>query len=452
MKSLSMSKTLSAIPHINGLPLFGNLFDVRHDRLGLLMRVSRHCGTIGTFALGPRKAVLVNSSELAGAVLVERAADFEKPDLERVFLEPAFGNGLILSENAINKRHRKLVAPAFHKRRLAAYADIIVSYTERIRQGWADGEAIDLAHEMMRLMLWINGKILFDVDLLDESSDLGMALTVGQHHANAKLGALVPIPYSWPTPGNVRFRKAMACLNGTISRMIEERRHFPGNREDLLSMLLQARDEEDGSLLDNAQVQDEAMNLFLAGHETVANALTWTCYLLTQHPLAYQRLRDEGNHVLESRSPEFCDLPQLPYALQVFKEAMRLYPPVYLVGRQVARPLKLGGYLLPPGTLVVISPYALHRRPDYFPEPERFDPHRFSPEAEQHLPAHAYLPFSAGPRICIGTRLALMEGPLILATLCQRVVFELAGGQIIVPEPLITLRPRNGVEVIIRHR
>lgn len=449
---MSRQKTLAAIPRVSGLPLFGNLFAVRNDRLSLLMRVSQQCGAIGTFGLGSRRVVLINSSEFIEEVLVEHATDFDKPALERVFLQPAFGNGLILSEHATNKRHRKLIAPAFHKRCLSTYTDIIASYTQCILHQWMEGETVDFAHEMMRLMLWINGKILFDYDLLDESSELGMALTIGQQHANAKLSALLPTPYSWPTPGNVRFLQAMARLHAAISHIIEERKRSHADRDDLLSMLLEARDEEDGSSLDDIQVRDEAMNLFLAGHETVANALSWTCYLLTQHSVIYERLLAEVDCVVGDRLPTFSDLPKLSYTLQVFKEAMRLYPPVYLMGRQTTRPLELGGYHLPAGTLVAISPYVLHRRPDYFPDPECFDPDRFKPEAEQCLPTLAYIPFSAGPRICIGNRLALLEGPLILAMLSQSVVFQLVDGQHIIPEPLITLRPRNGLKVIVRYR
>ena len=445
-------KSLADIPRVSELPILGNLFAVRNDRLGLLMRVSQQCGDIGTFGLGPRRVVLINSSEFINEVLIKQADDFDKPALERIFLQPAFGNGLILSENATNKRHRKLVAPAFHKRRLSVYTDIIASYTQRILHEWVEGEIIDFAHEMMRLMLWINGKILFDYDLLDKSSELGKALTIGQQHANAKLGALLPTPYSWPTPGNVRFLQAIACLHSTISHIIEERKRSHSERDDLLSMLLEARDEVDGSPLDDIEVRDEVMNLLLAGHETVANALSWTCYLLTQHPVIYKRLSTEGDCIIDGKLPTFSDHLHLSYALQVFKEAMRLYPPVYLLGRQTTHPLELGGYHLPAGTLVVVSPYTMHRRSNYFPEPERFDPDRFLPEAEQHLPPHAYIPFSVGPRICIGNRLALLEGQIILAILSQRIVFHLLKDQHIIPEPLITLRPRNGLKVIVRHR
>jgi cytochrome P450 len=449
---MSSQRTLTDIPHVRGLPLLGNLLAVRNDRLRFLLQIGQQCGSIGTFSLGLRRAVLINSSELIEEVLVKRAADFNKPDLERIFLQPAFGNGLILSEHGLNKKHRKFISPSFHKHRLGMYADIIVSYTRHILRYWREGEEIDLASEMMRLMLWINGKILFSSDLLDESCELGRALVIGQHYANAKLGSLVPTPYSWPTFGNVRFSRAIARLHTTIIRMIEERKHAAMSQDDLLSLLLEARDEEDGSSLSDIQIRDEAMNLFLAGHETVANALSWTCYLLTQQPAVYQRLQIEGYDFLHERQATFNDLSQLSYTLQVFKEAMRLYPPVYIFGRQTIHSMELGGYHLPGRTLIVISPYVLHRRPDYFPEPERFDPDRFMPEVEQRLPPYAYIPFSVGPRICVGNKLALLEGVLILATLSQHVIFQLVNRQQIIPEPLITLRPRNGLKVIVRYR
>jgi cytochrome P450 len=217
-------------------------------------------------------------------------------------------------------------------------------------------------------------------------------------------------------------------------------------------MLLHARDEDDGSFMTDKQVRDEAMTIFLAGHETIAVALTWTWYLLAQHPEIYALLRNEVDSVLRGRSPTFADLPNLPYTLQVLKESMRLYPPAYGYARQATQPVTIGEYDLPAGTLVLISPYAMHRRPDYFPNPERFDPTRFTPEAEQRLPRYAYIPFGGGPRICIGNHFALMESHLVLATLAQRVTFDLIPGQHIEPEPIVTLRPKGGIKMRVSHR
>jgi cytochrome P450 len=395
---------------------------------------------------------MVNTSELAHAVLVEHAADFEKTPYMRIYGRPLVGNGLLTSENEFHKRQRKLVAPPFQHRRIAEYADVMVSYSEQMQKEWANGATINIAREMSRLTLWIVGKVLFDADVLREADELGKALTIGMRRFNSEMSALVHIPLTWPTPGNRRVQKAIARLNATIYHMIEERRRSGVERGDLLSMLLNARDEDDGSFMTDKQVRDEAMTLFLAGHETTAVALTWTWYLLTQHPNVYERIRDEVDRVLGGRSPTFADLPKLPYALQVLKESMRLYPPAFGFARQAVRPVTIGNYELPAGILVLISPYAMHRRPDYFPDPERFDPERFTPEAEQRLPRYAYIPFGGGPRICIGNHFALVEAHLVLATLAQRVLFELVPGQRIEPQPIVTLRPKNGIKMRVIHR
>src|SRR5438067_3280752 len=381
------------IPTLPGLPFIGSLLEFRFDRLGLLMRISRKHWDIGLFHLGERTVVMVNTSELAHAVLVEHAADFEKTPYMRIYGRPLVGNGLLTSENEFHKRQRKLVAPPFQHRRIASYGDIMVSYSEQIQQEWPDGETIDIAREMMRLTLWIVGKTLFDADVLGEAEELGKALKVAMRRFNSEMSAVVHIPYTWPTPGNWRVRKAIARLDAIVYQMIEERRRSKEDRGDLLSMLLSARDEDDGSFMSDRQVRDEAMTILLAGHETTAVALTWTWYLLAQHPHVYTRMRDEVDRVLGGRPPTFADLAGLPYTLQVFKESMRLYPPAYGFARQAVRPVTIGNYHLAAGTLIAISPYAMHRRPDYFPEPERFDPERFTPEAEQRLPRHAYIPF-----------------------------------------------------------
>jgi cytochrome P450 len=444
---MTIEITQTTIPTVPGLPLIGNLLDFRFNRLDLLLRMSRKCSDIGVFHLGPRTVIMLNTPELVHAVLVEHASDFEKTPNFRIHGRPLLGNGLLTSENEFHKRQRRLVAPTFQHRRIASYADIMVNYSEQIQQGWADGETIDIAREMMRLTLWIVGKTLFDADVLGEAEELGKALKVAMQRFSSEIGGLVHIPYNWPTPGNWRIRKAVARLDATVYQMIEERRRSKEERGDLLSMLLSARDEDDGGFMTDKQVRDEAMTLFLAGHETTAVTLAWTWYLLTQHPEVYRRMRDEVDRVLGGRLPTFADLPQLPYTLQVLKESMRLYPPAYGFSRQAVRPVTIGNYHLAAGTLIAISPYAMHRRADYFPEPERFEPERFAPEAEQRLQRHAYIPFGGGPRICIGNSFALMEGHLVLATLAQRVSFELVPGQHIEMEPMVTLRPKNGIKM-----
>lgn len=450
--TIATKTTAPAIPVLPGLPLVGNFNDFRAHRLDLFLRIGRECGDIGMFRIGPRSVVMFNAVELVQEVLVEHAADFEKTPNMRIYGRPLLGNGLLTSENEFHKRQRKLVAPPFQHRRIASYADIIVRYSEQLQGEWADGATLDIAREMMRLTLWIVGQALFDADVLGEAEELGEALTVAMHRFNADIAAMVHLPGAWPTPGNVRVRKAVDRLNATIYAMIAERRRSGEERVDLLSMLLQARDEDDGSFMTDQQVRDEAMTLFLAGHETTANALAWTWYLLAQHPDIYARMEAEVERVLNGRTPTFADLPRLPYTLQVLKESMRLYPPAYVIARQAVRPVTIGNYALGAGTLCVISSYALHRRSDYFPDPERFEPERFTPEAEQRLPRHAYLPFGGGPRICIGNHFAMMEGHLALATLAQRVHFTLVPGQRVEMEPLITLRPKRGIKMRVMRR
>jgi cytochrome P450 len=438
------------IPQLPGLPALGNLIEFRRDRLALFQRIARECGEIGAYRVGPLRFVLSNAPEHAQIVLVDRADDFEKTPLIDL-LRPLLGDGLLTAKNATHRRQRRLVAPAFQHRRIAGYAAVIADYAERTQAAWAGGQAIEVAREMMRLTLWIIGKTLFDADVAGEARELGGALTNLLHHAIGQLGALVPIPPSWPTPRNRRARESIARLDATVYRMIAERRGTGEDKGDLLSMLLHAQDENGGGMTDQ-QVRDEAMTLFVAGHETTANALTWAFYLLTRHPEAYQKLRGEASHTLAGRAPAFADLPSLPYALQVIKEAIRLYPPAYVFGRQSDRAIDLGGYHLPAGAIINFSPYVMHRRADLFPEPERFLPERWTPEFEQRLPRHAYMPFGGGPRICVGNHFAMMEAQIILAALAQRVTFELVPGQAIVPEPVITLRPKHGVKMIVRRQ
>ena len=443
----------AAIPHLHGLPLLGAGLSLQHDRLAFLRRASRAGGEIVHFRLGPREGYFVNSSDLVQEVLVAHA-----PEVEKAFRllrgSPLYllGNGLLTSMNASHKRQRKLIAPAFQPRHIVAYAGCMTSYAEQIQALWADGATIDVAHEMRRLTLWIVGKTLFDADVLAQADDVGAALTTVMRDSNARRHALVQVPATWPTPRNRRLRAARARLDATVYRIIAARRQSGEDRGDLLSVLLRTQDQDDGGFMTDQQVRDEAMTLFLAGHETTANALSWTLYLLAQHPEVYAHVRAEVDLVLQGRTPTVADLAHLPYTLQVLKEALRLYPPAYILLRYVAEPLTLGGHRLPQGAVVVISPYTLHRRPDYFPEPERFDPSRFVPEVEGRLPRYAYLPFGAGPRACIGNHFALMEAHLVLATLAQRVTFELVRGQRVATEPLVTLRPKHGIRMIVRRR
>jgi cytochrome P450 len=281
----------------------------------------------------------------------------------------------------------------------------------------------------------------------------------GIEFGNEQYSAMIHIPYDWPTPANERARRAVARIDETIERMVQEARAAqPGSRNDLLAMLVEAQDEDDGSSLDDKQLRDEVITLFAAGHETTALALAWAWHLLTENPEAYKKLKDEVNTVLGGRTPTLEDLEKLPYSMQVFKETLRLFPPAYIVTRQAAVDVGLGGYQFPAGTFLMFSPYVQHHRDDYFPDPEKFDPDRFSPEREAQIPDDAFIPFSMGPRVCIGNHFAMMEGQILLAAIAQRVTFEAVadqdeakpGIQEVAPEPMITLRPKDGLKVKVR--
>ena len=441
-----------------GLPQFTPLPHASLDRLKLLLQVSRACGDIGTFHLGKQAFVLINSAAYARTILVDQPDAFEKSRYQRHLGSAGLGNGLLSSPNATHRRQRRLLAPAFDAQHLTAYTSVMADYAEQLQQTWADGAIIDLTHEMMQLTLRIIGKTMFALDLETEAAALGEAMTLAIRAADQAFNGQP----RWPANSGLddeHVRAALTYLGATVTRMFTSAPQAPEQQGRLLKLLLAAYDpqasaSEPGSevRLTESQVRDEIMTMLIAGHENPRNALTWTWYLLAQHAEVYERLQAELAQVLAGRSPTAADLPRLPYTLQVYKEALRLYPPAYAFGRQAVQPVRVGKYTLPAGTEIVISPYTLHRRPDYFPDPECFDPDRFSPANEQRLLRHAYLPFGSGPRGCIGAQFALFEGQFILATLAQRVTFELLPGQQIEPEPLVTLRPRGRVKVAVRRR
>lgn len=441
------------IPHIQEPPLIGSLPEHNRDRLNLYLRVARECGDVGIFHFGPYPLILFNTSEFVHSILVEHAYDFDKGELIHKTFRPVIGNGLFVSEGDLHRRQRKLMAPPFQPRHIKSYAASMVDYGERIQQEWKDESIVDIGQEMTHLTMSIVGKVLFDVDVFTETDELGAAMVTTLGHVSRGLSSLFIVPLNWPTKHNKHTKQAIALLRGRIQRMIDERRSDAQQRNDFLSILLQTRG-EDGSRMDDQQISDEALTLFGAGHETTATALTWTWYLLATHPDIYAKVQEEVGRVLQGRTPTYADLAHLPYCLQVFKETMRLYPPAYAVGRVALYDVEIDGYLVRKNGVAIVSPYTLHRRPDYFPDPEKFNPERFTPENEKQLPRYAYLPFGAGPRICIGNHFAMMEGHLLLATLAQHVTFDLVPGQQIVPDPAqtVTIRPKYGMKMIVHRR
>jgi cytochrome P450 len=431
-----------------GAPILGNVLALARDRLGVMQAAGAIRGGICEMPMAGGTVVVVSSPDLVHEVLVAQAESFEKGTTFR-FLRPIIGNGLLTSEGAFHRRQRKLMAPALAYKRIAGYADTMAAYAERAQAGWADGAPIDVSAEMMRLTLDVVSKTLLDTDVGESADEVGSAVSLLVRSINARMST--PISFLLGSASrNPEVRAAMATLDGIILRIIRERRASKADRGDLLSMLLAAQEEGTGEGMSDAQVRDEVMTIFLAGHETTANALSWAIYLLARHPEAYRRLQAEATSVLDGRVATASDIPRLGFALQVFKEAMRLYPPAYLTSRLAVRDVEIGGHRIKAGTDVVTNICTMQRRPEYFPDPDRFDPDRFDAANEKTIPRGAYLPFGAGARICIGNNFAMMEGQLILATLAQRVELSLATPGEIAPEPLVTLRPLGGVPMRVR--
>ena len=417
-----VSRTRPARLQVGG-PILGNVFALARDRLWVMQQAGAIRGGICELPLAGGTVVVVSTPDLAHEVLVSQADSFEKGTSFR-FLRPIIGNGLLTSEGDFHRRQRKLMAPALAHKRIAGYADTMAQYTERSQRGWADGATIDVSAEMMRLTLDVVSKTLLDTDVGTAADEVGSAVSVLVREVNARIST--PISFLLGSVSrNPAARAAMAILDGIILRIIRERRASKADTGDLLSMLLAAQEEGTGEGMSDAQVRDEVMTIFLAGHETTANALSWALYLLARHPDAYRRLRTEAVTVLGGRTASASDVPRLGYALQVFKETLRLYPPAYLTSRLAMRDVEIGGHRISPGTDVIANIWAMQRRPEYFPDPDRFDPDRFEAAAEKAIPRGAYLPFGAGARICIGNNFAMMEGQLILATLAQRVELSL---------------------------
>lgn len=439
------------IREIQEPPLVGSMRAFQENRLDLYRRVAREGGDATRLHFGPFPFIIFNTPEMAHAILVEHAQDFDKGlTIHRAFT-PIIGNGLVNNEGDSWRQQRKLMAPALAHRQIASYADIMVAYTERAQAQWAEGTELRIDHEMMALTMSIVGKALFDADVLEETDELGAAVATAMQYLEYSISHIFPFPLSIPTPRSRRTKAALAVLDRRLYSLIAARRASGEDRGDLLSLLLAAKDEA-GAGMSDRQIRDEVLTLFVGGHETTAVTLAWSWYLLAKYPAIYTRLQQEVDTVLGGRPSTFADLPNLPYAAQVFKETLRLYPAADGITRTALHDVAVGGYPLRKGDIVSVPIYTIHRRPEFFPDPERFDPDRFLPENEKRLPRYAFMPFGAGPRICIGNHFAMMEGQLLLATLAQRVTFDLVPGQQVVPQPLFVIRQKDGCRVIVHRR
>jgi cytochrome P450 len=396
--------------------------------------------------LGPVKMYQFADPELIHEILVEKADKFHKGAVMKRGLVPFIGNGLVTSDGDFWRRQRKLAQPAFHAKRIENYAGTMVDHTLNMLENWRDGRTIRIDREMMKLTLGIACKTLFDTDVSGDAERVAVLLAEVLDITNERFSAVINLPEWLPTPKRARTAKLIAELDAIIQRFIDERRKTNEDRGDLLSMLILAED-ENGEHMSDKQLRDEVMTLFFAGHETTANALTWAWYLLSQHAEVRQKLWAEVDSVLGGRAPTLADLSNLPYSDRVIKEALRLYPPAPGMNREPIEDVTVGGYDVPKGVQLSLSIYAMHRSARYFENPEQFEPERFSPEREKQIPRYAYLPFGGGPRVCIGNMFAMMEARLVLATVAARYDLALLPEPQVVPEQLVTIRPRYGIQM-----
>jgi cytochrome P450 len=445
---------MSSLP-MTRLAWHRGLLRYRGDRIGLLGELGRDQRDAVLTSVGPLRLAILTAADLAQAVLQEEARRYTKSRGLSIFARPLLGDGLLSAEGETHRRHRKLLAPGFQSRRISRYAADMIGLTTAMLDGWRPGEQRDFAQEMMRLTVAIAAKTMFGAAGVS-ADEVGANLDVANRWVIDRASSPLPIPLHWPTPGNRAMRAALARLDEIVYDIIRERRarrDAAGSDEagDILGMLLDAQDEEDGGRLDDRQVRDEVMTFFMAGHETTANALAWTFHALGHQPAALAALQRELDQVLAGRPPTVGDLDALPYTRAVWNEVLRLYPPAYMIGRRAAEPVEVAGTALPAGSYVLVNVYGMHRRGDLFPDPTQFRPERFLADATPPTRG-TYIPFGIGPRVCIGNQFAAQEGMLLIAGIFQRLAPRLSTPAEIAIEPLITLRPRDGLPFTVAWR
>lgn len=437
--------TTSALPNPIAAPPSSLLYAMRRDPLEFFTTLAREHGDIVRFRLGDHEhdLFLVNHPDYIRDVLVTQDRNFTKWfAVDRI--KEVLGEGLFVSEGEFHRRQRRLSQPAFHGERIAAYAEQMVSLALRLRDSWKEGAVLDVCREMNWLAMMIVGSTLFGANVESDAEQIRDALDEILEQFERSI---------LPRADREDFEKALSRIDAAVYHIIQARRATSEDRGDLLSMLLLAQDAEgDGGRMSDLQLRDEAMTIFLAGHETSANAMAWTWYLLSQHPEVEEKFHQEIDTHLGGRSPRMNDVMALPLTGRIFSEALRLYPPLWAVGRRAMVDCQIGSYTIPRGSVVILSSFVTQRDPRWFPDPLRFDPERWQPAAKLERPRFSYFPFSAGSRSCLGEAFASTEGVLCLATIAQMWKFRLAPGGPIALQPQLTLRARNGIKMRAERR
>ena len=430
-------------PGPRGDPWLGSLRAFRHDVLGLMLGGAAAHGDVVRFRLGPLVAHLVNDPDLVTQVLQTRSRHYDKHTRSTAAIKAICAESLLTATDGAWEARRRLIQPAFHRQRVGQLAHAMTGcIAARIAQ-WRPGQPIDVASEMMRLTFVIVGTTVLGADVSAESAAIEDDVAWLLVRVFARWGRIASLPEWVPSAGNRRFRRALAHVDRVVARIIAEHR-TEAPRPDVLTMLMEARDADTGAAFTDAELRNEVITMLLAGHETTATALAWTFAHLGAHLDVADRLRVEVRDVLGARVPTLDDLPRLTLTTQVIQESMRLSPPIWAIERRPIHDDVLGGYVIPAGSSVIISPYVLHRHPQFWPEPERFEPARFA----GGKPPAAYMPFGAGPRFCVGNEFAMLEARLVVAMVTQAHRLTLVPGQVVAPEPSLTLRLRHGLRMI----
>jgi cytochrome P450 len=438
-----------------GSPIIGSIREFQKDRLGFLLRLRQEHGDIAHFRLFNSDIYLLSRPDMIKQVLVDHHRRYYKGRAyQRIRF--ALGNGLLTSEGDFWLRQRRLVQPAFHRKNLDKLPPIMTDAAQEMLADWkklaSDGKLVDINAEMMRLALTIVSRALFKTDVGDRAEEVASALDVLMEQSQRRIQNPFLLPPVLPTRDDRIFRESVQRLDQIVYGMIENRRRASQEDNDLLSMLIAAKDADSGEYMTDQQLRDEVITLFLAGHETTANALSWTWYLLSKFPDVERKLYQELKQVLKGGVPTLADIPALPYTRMVIDESIRLFPPAWLISRTAREDDVVDGITIPAGSIAFLSPYVTHRHPDLWENPEGFDPERFSPTRSASRPDFAYFPFGGGPRLCIGNNFALMEAQLVLAAMVQHFQVEIVPGHPIELQPSITLRPRHGILARLRAR